>query len=72
MKYKDIKIDHIPLNPKKRPGRKLTSYNWITVHNTGNPSSSAKNERGWLTNPENTRSASWHIAVDGKEAVEAD
>ena len=43
MKYKDIKIDHIPLNPKKRPGRKLTSYNWITVHNTGNPSSSAKN-----------------------------
>ena len=71
MKYKDIKIDHIPLNPKKRPGRKLTSYNWITVHNTGNPSSSAKNERGWLTNPENTRLASWHIAVDDKEAVEA-
>ena len=71
MKYKEVKKNHIPLNPKKRPGRKLTSYNWITVHNTGNPSSSAKNERGWLTNPENTRSASWHIAVDGKEAYEA-
>ena len=58
MKYKDIKIDHIPINAKKRPGKKL-NYIWITVHNTGNPSSSAKNERGWLTNPENTRSASW-------------
>ena len=70
MKYKDIKIVHIPISAKKRPGKKL-NYIWITVHNTGNPSSSAKNERGWLTNPENTRSASWHIAVDGKEAYEA-
>ena len=70
MKYKDVKIDHIPINAKKRPGKKL-NYVWITVHNTGNPTSSAKNERGWLTNPENTRSASWHIAVDDKEAVEA-
>ncbi|MCP1226351.1 N-acetylmuramoyl-L-alanine amidase family protein [Sebaldella sp. S0638] len=71
MKYNEVKKEHIPINAKKRPGKKLSAYNWITVHNTGNPSSSAKNERGWLTNPENTRSASWHIVVDGKEAIEA-
>jgi N-acetylmuramoyl-L-alanine amidase len=44
---------------------------YITIHSTGNPSSTARNERGWLTNPSNTRTASWHIAVDEKEAVEA-
>jgi len=44
---------------------------YITIHSTGNPSSTARNERGWLTNPSNTRTASWHIVVDEKEAVEA-
>ncbi|WP_244871476.1 peptidoglycan recognition protein family protein [Paenibacillus azoreducens] len=42
----------------------------ITIHNTGNPSSTADNERSWLTNPGNTRTASFHIVVDSKEAIE--
>ncbi|WP_256718602.1 N-acetylmuramoyl-L-alanine amidase [Paenibacillus odorifer] len=42
----------------------------ITIHNTGNPASSAANERAWLTNPTNARQASFHIVVDEKEAVE--
>jgi N-acetylmuramoyl-L-alanine amidase CwlA len=42
----------------------------ITIHNTGNPSSTAANERTWLTNPTNLRQASFHIAVDEREAVE--
>ncbi|WP_342480392.1 N-acetylmuramoyl-L-alanine amidase [Paenibacillus sp. FSL L8-0340] len=42
----------------------------ITIHNTGNPKSSAAGERAWLTNPSNARQASFHIAVDEKEAVE--
>jgi len=44
---------------------------FLTIHSTGNPKSTARNERGWLTNPANDRIASWHIAVDEKEAVEA-
>jgi hypothetical protein len=62
-------IDHIPINPKRRPGKKMKATS-ITIHNTGNPSSRAKGERGWLTNPSNTRSASFHIVVDENEAIE--
>ncbi|MGF9711606.1 peptidoglycan recognition protein family protein [Paenibacillus naphthalenovorans] len=42
----------------------------MTVHNTGNPTSSARGERAWLTNPTNVRQASFHIVVDEREAVE--
>ena len=44
---------------------------YITIHSTGNPNSTARNERGWLTNPSNKVTASWHIVVDEKEAIEA-
>ncbi|CAH8712859.1 N-acetylmuramoyl-L-alanine amidase [Paenibacillus melissococcoides] len=44
--------------------------NTLTVHTTGNPDSSARNERGWLTNPENDRTASYHIVIDEYEAIE--
>ena len=69
MKYSEVKKNHLPVN-KKRTGKKL-DLKWITVHNTGNPKSTAANERGWLTNPENKTSTGWHIVVDGKEAIEA-
>src|SRR5690606_32357375 len=42
----------------------------ITIHNTGNPSSTARNERAWLTNPSNDRTASFHVVVDEYEAIE--
>ena len=67
MKY--IK-NHIPKSKDKRPGIKITPE-YITIHSTGNPKSTAQNERDWLTNPSNTRTASWHIVVDEKEAIEA-
>ena len=60
----------IPKSPNRRPGTKMVPTT-ITIHSTGNPSSTARNERGWLVNPSNTRTASWHIAVDEKEAVMA-
>jgi N-acetylmuramoyl-L-alanine amidase len=65
-------IDHIPRTTphNRRPGVPMKPE-FITIHSTGNPSSTARNERGWLTNPSNTRTASWHICVDEKEAVEA-
>lgn len=64
------KEDFIPKTTpnKRRPGTKLNATS-ITIHNTGNPSSTAKNERGWLTNPSNTRTASWHYVVDEKEII---
>jgi N-acetylmuramoyl-L-alanine amidase CwlA len=46
------------------------SASTITIHNTGNPTSSAAGERAWLTNPSNARQASFHIAVDEHEAIE--
>ena len=65
-------VDHIPRTTpcNRRPGLSM-SPQYITIHSTGNPKSTARNERGWLTNPSNTRTASWHICVDEKEAVEA-
>ncbi len=43
---------------------------YVTVHSTGNPRSTARNERGWLTNPSNTRQASYHRVVDETECIE--
>ncbi|MFT9495830.1 peptidoglycan recognition protein family protein [Anaerosolibacter sp.] len=65
-------VDHIPkTTPKNRRPGLVMNAEFITVHNTGNPTSIAKNERGWLTNAYNKVTASWHIAVDEKEAIEA-
>lgn len=64
------RVDHIPISSSKRPGIK-TKPRYITIHSTANEKSTAQNERDWLTNPTNDRSASWHIAVDEKEAIEA-
>lgn len=63
--------DHIPKGTaySRRPGFAMTATT-ITIHNTGNPSSTAANERAWLANPSNNRQASYHIVVDDKEAIE--
>ena len=60
--------DLIPILDKRRSGKSQTPL-WITIHNTGNPNSSALGERGWLLNPNNDRVASWHYAVDQLHAV---
>lgn len=63
--------DHIPHNTpqNRRPGISL-DWRYLTIHNTGNPRSNARNERDWLTNPSNNRVASFHIAVDERQAIE--
>lgn len=53
----------------RRPGIFL-DWDTITIHNTGNPNSTASGERRWLENPSNTTQASYHIVVDDKEAIE--
>ena len=64
-------IDHIPVATphNRRPGLAMGATS-ITIHNTANPSSTARNERNWLTNPSNTATASFHIVIDQKEAIE--
>lgn len=63
--------DYIPKGTanNRRPSLAMNATT-ITIHNTGNPSSTAANERAWLTNPTNTRTASFHIVVDEREAIE--
>jgi len=63
-------IDHIPVSANRRPRKKITPE-YLTIHSTGNVNSTARNERAWLVSPSNTRTASWHICVDEKEAIEA-
>lgn len=65
----EYKIDHIPKG-KRRPGT-ITKHEYLTIHSTANSTSSAKSERAWLLNPSNSRTASWHICVDEKVAIEA-
>jgi N-acetylmuramoyl-L-alanine amidase CwlA len=64
-------VDHIPkATPHNRRAGIVMTPTTITIHNTGNPSSTARNERNWLTNPSNDRQASFHIVIDEKEAIE--
>ncbi|WP_168120726.1 phosphodiester glycosidase family protein [Paenibacillus sp. HB172176] len=65
------KQDHIPNNTphNRRPATEFIPTS-ITIHNTGNPTSTAQNERNWLTNPDNDVTASFNIVIDEKEAIE--
>ena len=65
-------INHIPRTTpyNRRPGISMTPI-YLTIHSTGNLNSTAQNERAWLTdNPQNKVTASYHIVVDEKEAIE--
>lgn len=61
--------DTLPIS-NKRPGRKR-KIKYIVVHNTANERSTARNERDYLSNPDNTASTSWNIVVDNDEMIEA-
>lgn len=65
----NYKIDHIPKSNYKRPGTKMTATS-ITIHSTANEKSTAQNERDNLAREGNLRTASFHIAVDDKQAIE--
>lgn len=64
-----ITKNHIPLSRQKRIGLPINPTS-ITIHSTGNDKSTAENERGWLTNPENTRYASYHYVVGDDVIIE--
>lgn len=65
-------IDHISINTpcNRRPGVEA-ELSTITIHNSNNPSSTARNERNWLSNEANAARESFHIVIDEKVAIEA-
>ncbi|MHA7963507.1 phosphodiester glycosidase family protein [Paenibacillus sp. CAU 1782] len=68
----DYIVDHIPAStPKNRRSGRMLKASTLTIHNTGNPTSTAHNERAWLTNPKNDVTASYHIVI-GPETTAAD
>lgn len=68
----NINVQHIPKSTayNRRPGIAMEPE-YLTIHSTANPKSTAQNERDWLTNPSNTGTASWHLVVDDKQVIEA-
>lgn len=66
----DIKKCILKENSRLRSGGSYKKTG-ITIHSTANTESTAKNERDWLDNPQNTRSASWHYCVDDSEIIQA-
>jgi len=66
----NYEVNHIPSDKYKRSGIKMIPE-YITIHSTGNPRSTAQNERDWLTSLSNKRQTSWHIVVDERQAIEA-
>ena len=74
MSYKYI-VNHIPKtangvkNPK-RPAHHINWWEYITIHTTGNPNSSALAERRWLTNINNKSVVAYHFVVDEFNLIE--
>ena len=62
-------VKHLPKNSKKRPGHPMKPK-YLTIHDTGNPKSTAQDEANWLTNPLNVSSTGFHIVVDEKNVIE--
>lgn len=62
--------DLIPLGRGNRPGGEMTPK-WITIHDTGDPGATAKDEAGYLKGSDAARApVSWHFTVDDKGAVQ--
>ena len=62
--------DILKSNHRLRTNKK-TKMTTLTIHSTGNPNSTALNERKWLDNPSNTRQASWHYVIGETDVVQA-
>lgn len=65
-----LKEDLLRKGHRCRPGG-IYSKASITIHSTGNSSSTAAGERAWLDNAANTRDASWHYVVSNGTVIQA-
>ena len=66
----DIQRNYLSAGHRLRPGGNHEKTS-VTIHSTGNPGSTAKNERDWLDNPGNDRDAAWHYVVGDGEVIQA-
>lgn len=66
----ELKQNFLSLNHRVRPSGKFSKIS-ITIHSTGNTGSTAQNERDWLDNPANTRTAAWHYVVGAGIVIQA-
>lgn len=66
----DLQTKLLPTGHRLRPGGNYRKTS-VTVHSTGNPKSTAENERKWLDNPTNKRMAAWHYCVGDGVVVQA-
>ncbi len=64
----NYKVQHIT-NKNKLTNRNMKAE-YITIHSTGNPNSTAQNERDNLNRNTNTTSTGFHIVVDEIQAIE--
>lgn len=65
----NLKIQHLKKGSKKRTGKVMFPTK-ITIHGTGNPRSTAQNERDYLENPINTNSTGYHYVVGDSIIIE--
>lgn len=69
MKYPITKC-YLPAGTKRRSGLRMANTSFIVAHDTGNPTSTAKNNTDYFYRSANDMSASAHIFVDDKEIRE--
>ena len=69
MSYQIIKR-YIPINTKRRSGRKLNRVRFIVSHDTGNPNSTANGNVNYLIYSAKEISASAHVFIDDKNIIE--
>ena len=65
-----ITTELLRVGHRVRPGGHYTKTS-ITIHSTGNTTSTVENERAWLDNRENDRTASWHFVVGKNKVIQA-
>lgn len=68
MKYK-TRNDLMPKGTKRRSGTKNLGVKFITLHDTGNPNSTAQGNVNYYKNSANSQSASAHVFIDEKEIL---
>lgn len=65
-----MKQDYLPVKTKRRSGRKILGVKFIVAHDTGNPNSTAQGNVNYYKQSANDMSASAHVFIDDKDAIE--
>ena len=68
MKYPITEV-LLPINSKRRSGKKITKVGFLVAHDTGNPNSTARNNYIYFNRTAYDESSSAHFFVDDKEIL---